>query len=86
MFHLDKKSILLSISDFFLRLVFTLSGLRSRCMHYLVPTYGFVLWGNNYKDPLSQLFKLQYKVSRVNMKRLCPTIVDATIGMIFLYR
>ena len=86
MFHLDKKSILLSNSDFFLRLVFNLSGLRSRRMHFLAPTYGSVLWGNNYEDPLSQLFKLQYKVSRVNMKRLCLAIVDATIGMIFLYR
>ena len=86
MFHLDKKSILLSNSDFFLRLVFNLSGLRSRCMHYLAPTYGSVLWGNNYEDPLSQLFKLQYKVSRKNMRRFCPTIVDATIGMIFLYQ
>ena len=50
MFHLDKKSILLSNSDFFLRSVFNLSGLRSRCMHYLAPTYGSVLWGNNYED------------------------------------
>ena len=86
MFHLDKKWILLSNSDFFLRLVFKLSGLRSRCMHYLAPTYGSVLWGNNYEDPLSQFFKLQYKVSRKNMRRFCPTIVDATIGMIFLYQ
>ena len=81
-----KNSIWLSNSDFFLRLVFTLSDVRSRCIHYLAPTYGSVMWGNNYKDPLSQLFKLQYKVSRKNMRRFCPTIVDATIGMIFLYQ